>query len=379
MSRIAAGLLIVCLALTAGCSSKRKEPKPMKLERITTEVSLKTQWSTTIGKGQGKLWNNLRPVVDGDMIYVANVTGSVVALERFTGKRQWKTNLKMTLSGAVGVGGGKIVVGSLAGDVVVLDQDSGKQLWRTNIEREVLAAPAVDEQLVVVQTQDDRLLALDADSGEQLWEYAGSPALLTLRGSSAPVLDRGLVFAGLSSGKVVALELEHGLPIWEQRVAMPVGRTELERLVDIDGELLIKNDVLYVSAFQGRVAGLALDSGRILWQRDANSYKGLAQGFGNAYVSLTGGEVESIDERSSTSMWVNQKLLRRQLSGPALLSSNVVVGDYKGYLHLLSQVDGRFVGRKRLDKKGIRVAPLVVGNWMYVYGNGGKLVALTIK
>src|SRR5690606_29969669 len=137
VSRIAAGLLIVCLALTAGCSSKRKEPKPMKLERITTEVSLKTQWSTTIGKGQGKLWNNLRPVVDGDMIYVANVTGSVVALERFTGKRQWKTNLKMTLSGAVGVGGGKIVVGSLAGDVVVLDQDSGKQLWRTNIEREV--------------------------------------------------------------------------------------------------------------------------------------------------------------------------------------------------------------------------------------------------
>lgn len=351
----------------------------MKLESFKAELQLKTQWSASAGKGQGKLWNNLQPVVDADIIYVADVRGAVFAFDRFNGRRQWKTNLKMDVSGAVGIGGGRLIVGSLAGDVVALDQDDGKELWRTNIEHEVLSAPAADDELVVVQTQDDRLIGLSAVDGRRLWEFSGNPSLLTLRGSSAPLLAGGLVFAGLSSGKVVALELEQGLPVWEQRVALPGGRTELERLVDIDGQLLLKNDVLYVAAFQGRIAGLSPDNGRILWQRDASSYTGLAQGFGNAYVSLAGGEVEAVDERSSGTMWSNQKLLRRQLSGPALLSSNVAVADFKGYLHLLSQVDGRFVARKRIDRKGVRAQPLVVGNWMYLYGNSGKLVAITIK
>ncbi len=105
----------------------------------------------------------------------------------------------------------------------------------------------------------------------------------------------------------------------------------------------------------------------------------MGQGFGNAYTSLEVGAVESIDERSGTAMWSNENLLRRKLSGPAVFSSYIAVGDVEGYLHLLSQVDGRFVSRIRIDKKGLRVQPLVVGGWLYVYGNGGKLVALTIK
>ena len=379
MSRITAVVLMLCCVLVAGCSSKRKEPQPLELERFAAELSLKTEWSTRVGNGQGKLWNNLRPAVFGDTIYAADATGVVVAHERFSGKRLWRKKLKLTISGGVGVGGNMVVLGSLAGDVVALERSTGDELWRVNIQREVLSAPAANDELVIGQTQDDRLIALDAASGAQLWEYTGSTSLLTLRGSSAPLLTRDLVFAGLSSGRVVAIELQHGLPIWEQRVAMPGGRTELERLVDIDGELLLRNNVLYVAAYQGKMAGLDADTGRILWQRDASSYAGLAQGFGNAYVSLVDGVVERVDERSCTVMWTYQKLLRRQPSAPAVISSNVAVGDLEGYVHLLSQVDGLFVARKRLDKKGIRVHPLVVGNWMYVFGNSGKLVALTIN
>lgn len=38
-----------------------------------------------------------------------------------------------------------------------------------------------------------------------------------------------------------------------------------------------------------------------------------------------------------------------------------------------------FVGRERIDSDGLRARPLVVGNMLYVYGNSGKLEALTIK
>ena len=374
-------MAVLALALfVVGCSStSKKELKPQALEKITAEIELQKEWSASVGAGQGKLWNTLTPAVDGDTLFVTDIKGRVSALDRFTGKELWTRKLKLNVSGGVGAGAGMVLLGTLNGDVIALNADTGEDLWRSTINSEVLAAPATNGDVVVVQTQDDRLIALEASSGEQRWIYESTPAVLTLRGTSAPIVTDYVAYAGLSTAKVIAVDTQRGLPIWEQRVAVPSGRTELERMVDIDGGLLLSGNTLYVASYQGRLAGLDSQSGQVLWQREASSYVGVAEGFGNAYVSLADGTVESVDERSTTAMWSNNALLRRQLSAPAVFSSYVAVGDLEGYLHLLSQVDGRFVARTKIDGKGLRVQPLVVGGWLYVYGNGGKLVALTIK
>lgn len=379
-----ANILVLLLAtlLVAGCSSKgdKKAQQPLALEKLTAEVKLQREWSTSVGVGQGKLWNRLTPAIDGGQLFAADAGGLVVALDRYTGKKNWQRKLKkIEVSGAVGAGGGQVVLGTLAGEVIALDATTGNDLWRTNIGSEVLAAPAVNDRVVVIQTQDDRLIALDAFTGAQRWIYESTPALLTLRGTSTPLLTDYVVYAGLSTGKIIAVELEHGLPVWEQRIAIPSGRTELERMVDVDGSLVLKDGVLYVSAFNGNAAGLDEQTGRVLWQRESSSTGAVAQGYGNAYVSLDSGEIQAVDERSSTVLWRNDNLLRRQPTGLGVLSSYVAAGDVEGYVHLLSQVDGRFVARTRVDSKGIRVRPLVEGGWMYVYGNSGKLVALTIQ
>jgi outer membrane protein assembly factor BamB len=223
------------------------------------------------------------------------------------------------------------------------------------------------------------VVGFDASTGNRRWIYESTPAVLTLRGTSAPLVTNHLAIAGLSTGKVVALDTSNGVPVWEQRVAIPQGRSELDRVVDIDGGLLLSGNTIYVASYQGRVAGLDLESGRILWQRDASSYSGVAQGFGSVYLSLANGSVEGVDERTTTGLWTNDQLARRQLGSPEVYSSYVAVGDFEGYLHLLSQVDGRFVGRERIDSDGLRARPLVDGNMIYVYGNSGKLEALTIK
>jgi outer membrane protein assembly factor BamB len=232
---------------------------------------------------------------------------------------------------------------------------------------------------VLVQTQDDRLIAFDMETGSQRWIFENTPAVLTLRGTGSPVLTNRLAIAGLSTGKVIALDAQRGIPVWEQRVAVPQGRSELDRVVDIDGGLLLSAGTLYAVSYQGRVAAMDLESGRILWQREASSSVGVAQGYGSVYVNQASGTVEGIDERSASALWSNDALARRQLSAPEVFSSYVVFGDYEGYLHLVSQVDGRFVGRTRIDSDGLRARPLVVGDWLYAFGNGGNLVALTIK
>jgi len=372
--------LLTLAVLAAGCSSKdTKEPEPAELTKFEAEISLKKEWSRSIGEGQGKTYNLLTPVVYGDQIYAADVEGLVVSMDRLTGKVNWKKKLDTPVSGGVGAGYGLVLVGTLRGEVLALDVSTGEERWRSQVSSEVLAAPAVNGDIVMVQTQDDRLIALEMDTGAQRWSYESSPAVLTLRGTGAPLLTNQLAVAGLSSGKVVALDTRRGLPVWEQRVAVPQGRSELERVVDIDGGLLLSGGTLYVTSYQGRAAALELESGRVLWQRDASSYSGAALGYGSVYLSLADGTVEGIDERSTIALWRNESMARRQLSAPAVFSSYVVVGDIEGYLHLLSQVDGRFVARERIDSSGVRARPVVEGDWLYAFGNDGKLVALTIR
>ena len=372
--------LLALAILAAGCSSNsKKELPPAELTSFNEEVVLQKQWSRSIGDGQGKTYNMLVPAVEGSHIYAADVTGVVMALDRMNGDVQWKKDLELPVSGAVGVGYGMIMLGTLQGEVVALDASTGEEKWRSRVTSEVLAPPATNGDVVVVQTQDDRLIGLDASTGDQRWVYDSTPAVLSLRGTGAPLVTNHLAIAGLSTGKIVALDTQNGVPVWEQRVAIAQGRSELERIVDIDGGLLLSGGNLYVTSYQGRMAALELETGRVLWQRDASSYAGLAQGFGNVYVSLASGTVEGVDERSTTALWSNESLARRQLSAPEVFSSYVAVGDMEGYLHLLSQVDGRFVGRTRIDSDGLRARPLVVGDMIYVFGNSGKLEALTIR
>jgi len=372
-------LVLFVSACTSSGSSSKEEQKPAELQKFTEEVKLKQQWSRSIGDGQGKIWNRLKPAVDGNNIYVADSDGRVLAFNRESGDLLWKKTLNKPVSGAMGVGNGLLLLGTLRGEVLALDTASGEEKWHAQVGSEVLAPPAINQDAVIVQAQDDRITALNPADGSQLWRFDNTPAPLTLRGTSAPLVTGRLALVGLSSGKVIALEARTGVPVWEQRVAIAQGRSELERIVDIDGSLLLSGNTLYVTSFQGQVAGLDLDSGEVLWQHQASSYTGVAERVGHVYLSQADGTVVSLDERTASLMWSNDALARRELSAPEVFGDYIAVGDKEGYLHLLSQTDGHFVARQKIDGSGLRARPLVAGDTLYVYGNGGKLVALKIQ
>ncbi|GGJ01076.1 outer membrane protein assembly factor BamB [Halopseudomonas pertucinogena] len=374
---LAAGLAVLMLA---GCgSASKKELPPMELEKFTAEVELERSWKRNIGVGQGELYNNLQPALDGLTLYAADANGRVVSMDRDTGKVNWQVKLKEPLSGAVGAGGGRVMLGTLNGAVITLDESDGSELWRVQVSSEVLAPPQTNGDIVVVQTQDDKLVALDIGTGEQRWMYESSLPVLTVRGHSTPVVSLYRVYAGLASGRVVALDASNGIPLWEQRVAQPQGRSELERMVDIDGHLLLDDQTLYAATYQGNLVALDAESGNIRWQRPASSHGGPGAGFGSVYLSKADGTVEAYDQNRATPLWTNEQLLRRQLTAPVAFNSYVAVADYEGYLHLLAQTDGRLVGRVRVDSKGVRVPPIARSGTLYVYGNSGDLAAYQLR
>ncbi len=379
---LAAQLLLLCTACSTFenwfGSAPDDSRAPADLLDIVEEVRVKRLWSVGVGGGQGDGFYRLQPVLAGDRIFAAGSDGTVVALNSETGKRIWREDIDHEISGGVGVGGGMLLLGSSDGSVVALSDQDGSVLWTSQLQGEILAAPQTNGRVVVVQSYNGKLHGLDARDGSELWVYDSNLPVLTLRGTSTPVIVERFAIAAFGNGRVVALDLNTGAVRWEARVAIAQGRSEIDRIVDIDGNMLLAPPLLWAVSYQGRLAAIDVASGRKLRQEEVSSYVGLDQGFGNIYVAEETGTVIAFYRNSSGIRWEQGDLSFRQLSSPRAIKGYVAVADFRGYVHFLSQVDGRIVGRTRTDGDGVRADMLARDDVLYVFGNSGQLTALRV-
>jgi outer membrane protein assembly factor BamB len=317
----------------------------------------------------------LRPAVAGDRVYIAGHGGGVRALDLATGRDIWRVSTKLELSGGPAVGEGIVAVGGSGGALVALDAETGAQRWQVMTGGEVLTAPTVAGGIVVVRTVDGRLRGFRAADGVEVWTYEQPVPRLTLRGNGAPVVDGDMVFAGLDNGKVVALALATGELLWTTTVAPAHGRTEIERLVDIDSPVRIVGDDVFVVGYQGRVAMLARDSGQLWWGRDLSSHRGLAVAGDTLYVTTADSTVVALSRRDGTPVWSQDAMLRRSLTAPALAGDALVVGDFEGYLHWLDAATGELLARGKTGGGRMSNAPVVAGDLLLLETDAGEVQA----
>ena len=355
---------------------------PRELVAIETEVELRRLWQVGVGNGQGDNFTELTPTVDGGVVFAAAENGQVVAVSLENGNVLWRQRLDdETLTGGVGAGGGLVIVGTRDALVYALDQTDGNIVWVNPVSSEVVAPPIASEELVVVQTVDDKVAALEAASGERRWIYESTQPALTLRGTSSPLFTPiGTVVAGFSNGTLVSVSAEDGVWRWEERVAVPEGNYDIERVIDVDGDLLLDGNRILAASYQGNLMALDILSGRIVWGLEgASSYHGLTRGFGNLYYCNDEGHVIAIRDNSEDVVWQNGDLEFRAPTAPIAITNYIAVGDFEGYLHLLSQIDGRIVGRVRVDRSGLRANLLVADGRLIAYGNSGQLAAYRLQ
>ena len=373
--------------------AKKEAQEPAKLVDFEPEAVINRLWRAKVGKGVGRKYLRLAPVVVADRVFAADGYGHVVAVERFTGKRLWTARVgepdksgfrfwdrrdPSFVSGGVGVGGGRVLLGTTRGEVIALDVGAGTELWRAELSSEVLAPPVAWQDVVVAQTADDRLIAMEAADGTQRWVYAGQVPLLTLRGTATPLVEGGLVFAGFGDGNVTAVDAASGAPVWNHRVMLPQGRTELDRIVDVDGTPLLASGLLYAASFQGKLKALQPSDGTMIWELAASTHLDLAQGYGHVYLIDENDAVLAIGQRDAAVVWRQDALKNRDLSSPIAFGNYLLVGDAEGYLHVLAQSDGRFLARRKVGE-GLRNPLVEVDDVVYALSDDGRLLALEIK
>ena len=394
-------LLVVFSLLTlGGCSwfegDDEDEIVPAKLTKFDAEVRLVTLWDQNLGRGAEDNAIKIVPAFSASRVFGASADGNVFAIDAGTGKVIWKVNVVGfyseeeravafaddidVITGGVGHGSDIVVIGSAAGELIAMNAEDGTLVWKVATASEVLAPPQVNGDLVIAQSIDGKVAAYSVSDGERSWIYTTSIPSLTLRGTSTPLVTSEYVIAAFANGRLSVLDRNRGLAGIDQRVGISKGKSDLERLVDIDGAMVLEGNSLYAVSYQGNMVMLDLSaSGRVGWGMEASSVVGLGSGFGNVYLAGADSKLTAIAMDSKRELWAIESLLNRDITTPVTLSSYIAVGDFAGYIHLIAQSDGRFVARKKIDGDGVSASVVVDGTRIYVITNGGRLFAMEIR
>jgi outer membrane protein assembly factor BamB len=376
--RILLPLSFAALLIAAGCSKDKDVEPPATLVDFPQTLPVKRLWDDGVGGGkkQTKLRLGLGPAIDNGVVFAANHKGEMLAVSLETGRDVWVKKLKVPISAGPAAGFGIVVAGTSKGAVIALDGATGRQLWRSQINSELLSSPAISENVIVMRSVDGRLHGLDTHTGKLLWSVEQQVPRLSLRGTATPIVAKEIAISGFDNGKVMAVSLTTGDTIWDTALASPHGRTELDRLVDIDSAVRVVGDNVFATGFQGRTAMLALDSGQLWWSHDMSSYRGLSVDEDNLYVTESDGIVVAMRQRDGAEVWRNDKLKRRGLSTPVVTSTAIAVADFQGYLHWLDKSTGELVARERIAKKQrVSNPPAGAGDTVVVLTDAGTLAA----
>ena len=378
---------LVLLAFVAGCKTisegydramgKRPgQPRASELTPIKPTAAPRILWQGSVGSAEN---NVFFPVVTGNVVYATGTSGGVAAFEAGSGKLVARFDAGQRVSGGVGAGMGLVLLGTPRGEVLAFDRQ-GKSLWKAQLSSEVLAPAQAQENIVVVRTADSHIYGLDSATGARKWVYRRATPTLSVRSHVGLVAERGGVFVGFPGGRLVALSLLNGNVGWEAVVALPRGTTELERVADITSLPVVDGQQVCAAAYQGRVGCFESLRGSPIWARDASSISGVGVDARYLYVTDDKGAVLALDKSSGASIWRQEKLTGRNVSGPLALGRHVVVGDFEGYVHLLSREDGSFAARIATDGSAIMAPPVALDMTSFlVQTRSGGVFAITVQ
>lgn len=373
-------VVLPALAALVACSSTENFEEPAPVPEVVSSVKLKEVWDMDIGDGHDDDFLYLQPLFTGDQIYAASADGEVYAVGPESGEVTWSVDTDARVMAGIGGDQTNLYLVTTDARLIALSRENGEQVWEATLPNEVLAAPGSNGAMVVAQSIDGKVHAFNAQSGKKLWQYDSAVPVLSLRAAASPLVGADLVLASLANGRLMALNGANGQPVWQYQVGEPKGRTELERLVDVAGEPLILESAAMVVGYQGKLALVDIQSGREIWSRGASSLHSPAISEGNIFLSASNGDIIGMRGSDRRELWRQDQLAWRQPTQPLAMGDYLLVGDFEGYIHILSADDGSFQGQLEYDDEGLRVPFFRVSeDRLLVYGNSGEMTVFRLK
>ncbi|MCZ6578978.1 MAG: outer membrane protein assembly factor BamB [Gammaproteobacteria bacterium] len=381
LNRILILVIIGASLLQQACTDKDNSEPPAPLTKIDAPLYLVIDWRTDTGAGIENASYNMRPLLIQDQIFSIDTEGEVQSINAKNGRVTWYAFTRLQAITGLSGQDGVLIASSRNGDLNAYDilENNLRQRWSIRLNGEIRAVPVISDAQVFVRTVDGKLSALSMLDGSIQWTISRRVPALSLTGNSRPLVQGDLVIAGFDDGKITAFSRSDGQTVWNTTVSNPAGRTEIERLVDLDGQFILKDGIIYISSYQGRLAAIQAIDGNVLWSRKFSSYQTIVADEEALYLSNDSSHIWSIDRRTGSAFWKQEVLHARKITAPLLIDNNMlVVADLEGYVHWFDKSDGSLLGRVRPSEARHIAQPLVWQDRVLVIDSEGMLSSLGI-
>ena len=357
---------------------KDNTPKPAAMAALSSKHTIKTFWSLPVGQSKhAGNYLKLNSSIQGNTLYFADSTGRIEAIDKETGKIRWTKTFKQGFVSGPVVSGDYLALGTNNSHVLLLKTQDGDVVWEKSVSGDVLSAPLFVPGALVVKSIDGNVYAFELKTGARRFVVEHGAPNLILKASASPVKMGDLVLVGFSDGKLDAIELGTGHVVWQRSISYASGSSDVERLVDIDSDPIIRGSLVYLASYQGEIGALSLTSGQFSWHKPASTYKNLAADNDTIYMTDSDDVIWAYDMSSGQVRWKQEGLKARGATEPVLMGQYVLVGDKTGYLHVLNKKQGEFVSRFQ-QNGSIEVAPTVSGDKVYVLA-AGLLTCISLR
>lgn len=332
-----------------GCSSTKPIEEPY-MAPMESDYSLKKNWQVKLESLPNRDSEGLFFAEANGNLYIATETGHIVSLKKANTSRwmdqvQWQVKLDAPIISGPTFHNNNLLLGTSKGQLVSISADTGEFVWQSQLSSEVMSRAVIADRKIFTRTVDGKLYAINEKDGQIEWVVEHQMPNLSLRGSPEVVYDEGKIFIGWESGSVQALSAKSGELLWENRIAVPSGRTDLERMVDIQSRLVFKDGRLFVLGFHGKFASINPETGNFYFVKEVSGYRDFVVDDRAVYIVDEDDILYGFDLTSGVNLWKQNAFKNRLVGDLSLFEDDILVVDGWGYLHWLNKIQGIEIAR----------------------------------
>lgn len=367
--------LMLSGALLSGCSGffvgDENLAEAVDLPSNPKAVMLKRQWQRSIGDGTDEKNLRLQPWVTPQNIYAVSTDGVLSAVSRQDGSRLWRKKAGHPIAAGVSGSADSVVIGSENGLLMAFAATDGSRKWIYQLSSEIMAPPTVVGGLVVARTIDGQVTAVAERNGQVVWKQHIGVADLSIRGNARALFLDGVLLFTNAAGRLTLLSAKDGKPVLDMAVTRGRGITAVERVADLLATPVVRNGVLFLSAYRHETLAINLKDGNLLWRSDKATALDLFADNRYVYIVDKNSDIHALDMRNGKTAWSSKVAEGRRISPLSGNGRQVAAVDNEGQLIVLDSNDGKLLNYTSVGDDRTYVAPQWVdGKWLTYTGNG---------
>lgn len=366
--------LVLATLCAAACTQFERLQSETKEKRIFKAEKKWVRQTTLEDQLKFRKINRFKPVLYKDLVIQGNSIDGLVAYTQQGGQSRWRLAIPNGVESSAALINNRLFFGAMDGQFYSVNADNGMVIWTFPTRIETLAEPLLVDGVVYFLTGNNSLFALDAATGKQSWIYSRQESsTLSIRGGSKPAYKNGSLIVGFSDGALVSLLAETGTVKWERQLSRN------KRFKDLDSDIVIDKDFIYVLGFDDSVYCLNVNTGEEIWRYRTGGYGRPYVSQDMVYFASTNNEMIALNKESGREVWKINLTKSSIASSPEFYKGTIAFGESNGMLRFVDALSGNSIAHFE-PGRGVFAQPAIdaEANRAYFVSNEANLWALEI-